>query len=659
MKSENRFSRWLFCALVVAITHTGSGVSSATELVLVDGGESLAPIIYPAGSPPKLVRAANELAEYMERMSGVRPEVFEGVPEELPGSAIWVGYQPVLEDLFPGVSFEFGQREEILLVANGAHLALVGRDRWNPDALNVVGVYHPVPIEGRQLEYGSINAVYTFLQDWLGVRWFWPGELGTDVVEQERIAVEPFAYRYAPVFWGRNGVLRLSALDNRSGNSRDWVRFQRLQLDSLETPPSGHAFADWHARFYDTNRDYFAMQPDGERRLGIGAPRNIKVCSSNPEVWLQWLRDVEDTLERDPNAQVFQGGQNDGASSGLCICADCVALDHPDGERAMWTWQGGAAEYVATSERDVIFWNNLGRLLRERFPDEQYFVRGMAYSTVGRPVPVEARPDDNVMIAYVGNFPFREDTTNSDGREGGKRRFADWAEITAKMIYRPNTGGAVGLQQGLPDYFPLATAEDWLFLADNRCVGIMIDTMWEHWATQGPQYYLMGQLSWNPYADAGAIMEDYFSRAFGPAATDIAAYWQAVEDRRYEFVRVYNRPRNPLQEVFSADHVATLQAHLDAAREAAAGAAPVYAERVAFVQAGLDYTRLYLQLEAEMEAIQAGAATAASKAGEIERLVASIRQIASDYPHSLSFRTLELPHPWGRIGRIEIESLED
>ncbi len=627
------------------------------ELVLIDNGTSYAPVVYPEGAPPKLVRAANELADYMERISGVRPEVIEGAPDPLPSSAIWVGYQPVLGKLFPDTSFEFNKREEILLTANDSHLALVGRDRWNPDALNVLGVYHPVPIEGRQLEYGSINAVYTFLQDWLDIRWFWPGELGTDVIESERIALKPFEYRYAPVIWGRNGVLRLSALDNRTGNSRDWVRLQRLQLDSMETPPSGHAFSDWHSRFYDTNRDLFAMQPDGERRLGAGAPKNIKVCSSNPDVWQQWLRDVEDTLERDPNAQVFQGGQNDGASSGLCICPECVAWDHPDGERAMWTWQGAATEYVATSDRDVTFWNKLGELLKDRFPDEDYYVRGMAYSTVGRPAPVEARPAENVMIAYVGNFPFREDSTNSDGREGGKKRFAEWADFTSAMIYRPNTGGVVGLQQGLPDYFPVATEEDWRFLADHNCVGIMIDTIWEHWATQGPQYYLMAQLSWNPYADGEAIMADYFNRAFGPAADAIAAYWQTVEDRRYDFVRVYDRARNPMQEVFSAEHIANLQRRLNDAKAAVADADEVYGERVAFVQAGLDYVKLYIQLESKMEAISEGQVTAASQAQEVNELIDAIRQISRDYPYSLFYQTLQLPHPWGRINRIDVSEL--
>jgi hypothetical protein len=77
-----------------------------------------------------------------------------------------------------------------------ANLVLAGRDRWDPAHLEVEGINER--IVGRQQEYGTVNAVYTFLQDHLGVRWLWPGELGEDIVRQDTIALAPLQVPYHP-----------------------------------------------------------------------------------------------------------------------------------------------------------------------------------------------------------------------------------------------------------------------------------------------------------------------------------------------------------------------------------------------------------------------------------------------------------------------------
>lgn len=67
--------------------------ATADELVLVEEGQSLAPIVIFGDAPPFTRQAADELAQYIEKVSGARPEIIEGVPDPLPERAIWVGYQ--------------------------------------------------------------------------------------------------------------------------------------------------------------------------------------------------------------------------------------------------------------------------------------------------------------------------------------------------------------------------------------------------------------------------------------------------------------------------------------------------------------------------------------------------------------------------------------
>ena len=297
-----------------------SGKSS--KLVLVEGGVSRAPIIVFEGALPMTRRAAGELAEYIAKISGARPEIIEGQPDSIPEHAVWAGVQPKVAELFPELDFEFKHPEEILIAANENHLVIAGRDRWDPEHLEVEGTDEK--IVGKQQEYGTVNAVYTFLQEHLGVRWLWPGELGEDVVKRKTIAVAPFEYRDHPPIRARGGAFQFSSLGNKGyGRAHDWTRLQRLQLDSLYQP-EGHVFSDWWERYHEAHPDIFALQPDGTRS-GFPSPRTAKLCQSNPKLWELWLKGVEEQLAKHPTRTVFNASPNDGWASGHCVCENCRA----------------------------------------------------------------------------------------------------------------------------------------------------------------------------------------------------------------------------------------------------------------------------------------------------------------------------------------------
>ena len=114
-------------ALCAAVWSPRAG---ADELLLVEDGVNRPPIVTAEDAPPLTRLAAKELATYMEKVSGARPRVIEATPDEPPASAIWVGYQPMLETLFPEQTFDFAHPEQILIATNGEHLVIAGRDRW-------------------------------------------------------------------------------------------------------------------------------------------------------------------------------------------------------------------------------------------------------------------------------------------------------------------------------------------------------------------------------------------------------------------------------------------------------------------------------------------------------------------------------------------------
>jgi len=567
----------------------------AAKLVLVENGVSRAPIVVFDGVPPYTRRAVDELAEYIEKISGAKPKVIEGQPDSIPERAIWVGFQPKVAELFPDVDFKFKHPEEILIAANANHLVIAGRDRWDPDHLEVEGIDEK--IVGKQQEYGTVNAVYTFLQKHLGVRWLWPGELGEDVVEQKTIALEPFEYRYHPQIRGRGGVFAFSRLSNRGyGKAHRWTRRQRLQLDSLELS-GGHAFSDWWERFHQRKPKLFALQPDGTRS-GFPRPKNAKLCQSNPAVWRQWLKDVEEQLRKDPTRTVFNASPNDSWYSGHCVCENCSAWDHPDGEPRMFHWHRHREKRPALSDRHVTFANQLARLLKKRYPDKDYDVALLSYGH-SRPAPVKARPAENVILVSVANFFGRTHLVDRGSTRGTKHRdqFKAWGKLASQLVWRPNTGSPAGWQQGLPDVSITQTIKDLKFITINGCVGIYIDSVWEHWATQGPQYYVMAQLIWNPSRDGQAILDDYYARGFGPAGDEVRDYFELIERARMAYVKQHGYGAGVLNlpKLYTDNLLRRAERHLAQAAAKVRDASPTYRRRVAFVQAGLTYTRLLVE----------------------------------------------------------------
>ena len=80
----------------MAAVFTAAG---AAELVLVDKGVVRMPIMVAQDSLPETIRAADDLAQYIEKISGARPQVIKGAPGQVPQRAIWVGFQPELARL--------------------------------------------------------------------------------------------------------------------------------------------------------------------------------------------------------------------------------------------------------------------------------------------------------------------------------------------------------------------------------------------------------------------------------------------------------------------------------------------------------------------------------------------------------------------------------
>ncbi len=567
--------------------------------LMLPEGKAL-PIVVAGGSAPHTRAAAEELATHIGIIGGVRPEVLEGTPDPLPAQAIWVGYQSVLSRLFPGKDFTLNHPEEVYLIGNQNHIAITGRDQWDPKHSTVQGRRYL--IENKQGEHGNANAVFTFLQDVIGVRWLYPGELGTDYPAAESLNIQPFEIRHHPQFRSRSGLFNQLEIGYiKSGAEQDWARHQRVLLHSLDML-GGHYFKDWWDKYGETRPELFALQPDGTRGTYPEARHRVKLCEGEPAVWDLWMKEQEALLAQYPHCRVLAAMPNDGYFDGHCTDPRSRAWDPDPAEtdvRIRVKWANGVSEeWPPLSDRYVTFANTLADMVKSRFPDQELYVSTNAYGDVGRPKPVRAVPRDNVLIISVNNFHGRDKAA----RDQHQADFLNWAGISKAIIWRPNLGNQGGRMWAMPDVPFQELMDDFRFVAEHGAVGVFFDTLFEHWATAAPYYYLIGQLAWNPRANGHAILNDYFSRCYGPAAEPMRNFWLLMEKTRNDLVynvasvnSALNVPDYYTEVVFTQ-----AEAFIERARALASSSEGKYARRVEFTRCGLEFTRAVVSIRGLM-----------------------------------------------------------
>lgn len=530
----------------------------ALGVVLVSESKPVTTIVVAEDAPQLTTQAAGKLAHYIREISGAEPAIVHNPQEVETAGIIWVGPHPAMATRYPTVDLALNHPEETLIRTLGNDVLILGRD--------------VVAEDGIQIEAGTNLAVSSFIEDQLGVRWFWPGKWGTDIPQQPTLRIPSVSVRYAPQLRLRSLTLpnyqrQLTAKIRRKMrkhvddpieyvrqkdlDTREWQNHHRG--DSRSTGSSfvyplggswsahrtstGHGFNRWYVEFGKEHPEWFAMQPDGKRTGTDGtAPYpdryNVKMCVSNPEVVEQWVKEAARRFHANPHATIHNAGDRDKGWQGYCLCPDCLAMDNPRAESLEQDilWKDESRSFYALTDRYAKFWNKLAQRLKEEFPDRDVNVSISAYH-VTRPAPT-IQLEENIIPIFVGlerRFYLRNTKEHTLDQ---RRIWKGWWEAVGKrnrLIWRPNM---MFRNLSLPYIFTRRHAENMRFMADHGLAGVITDSgiSGSSWATQGPQLYLAAKLLWDPRADEKAILADYYRRAYGPAASYIEQYFQLFED---------------------------------------------------------------------------------------------------------------------------------
>lgn len=466
----------------------GSGVP------LVREGKAIGAIIIPEMPAPELERAVEAFVQTVKRSTGailpvVSGEAATALPKEQP--RLYIGPSPQLKKA--GIDEESMKPESYRFVARGQTAYLMGK---------------PVPESAQTREtvasaptHWGLNGI---LEREIGVRWLWPGELGTFVPKKKDLTIPEMDITYQPKLMIRR--LRFGSVkslpDNLSAEVYAWAR--NHQIGRREGYYFREAFVDWWDKYSAEHPDLFAELPR-DRTQPYPKARWAKLRLANPKV----LDFIAKEYKEAGAPQYWSICPNDGA--GFDVSAITRAWDIPQNQEISDIAYARGANLTA---RYVRFWNLVYDRLKEINPE--VILSTYAYSNYRYPPPKERPLTAKSIISIVDTLDAYEAWTG-------------WSQYAYGMHLRPNWW-----HQGADaPYIPYEkTAKYIKFASENRMIGFDMDSLLGYWGTQGFNYYILTRLLTQPELSVEQLLEEY-SSAFGAGAgkiRDYLKYWGKYSD---------------------------------------------------------------------------------------------------------------------------------
>ena len=507
-------------ALTIAIV-VGGAVSE--PITLVENGSPRCCIVVPDEATPTIRHASAELASYVKRISGAEvPIVSEDRFDA--GMRIDVGLTRRVRASLPD---GFLKEEERVFVRSEPAGVLIcgGSDR------------------------ATLFAVYRFLE-LLGCRWLTPEPENEIVPRRSTLIVEDLHVDAKPGFQWRLFI------GGRREGSEPWG--VKMGLNGLYTPktaidngacyyyPSGFDSVHTWYKIIPNERD-FERHPEWFPLLnGQRVETDVhgrQLCVTAPGLVDEFAKRVIRGFDEDPACRLMSISPNDGR--GWCECETCSELDKRlCGGRT--TQQGLGVERPFRGDRVFWFANEVADRVATKHPDRKLLV--LAYINYAEP-PDTVRPHPNVVPFLCHYAPADYARAINDPASEPNRQFNEllknWVQITPNVLIYSYVSKSMWWQLPRPVLKNFAAdIKYYNQLGINRyfCQSTLSD-----WALDGPLYYTIAKLLWDPAADPRAIAAEWIEGMFGRAAQPMTEFYEAVDASVRKTGQPYSD--NPLRDV--------------------------------------------------------------------------------------------------------------
>jgi len=510
-------------------------VLHATPLFLVKDGQPAATIVIP--DDPSLTEsfAAEELATYLKKSTGaVLPVLKEKETSAKPpeGTVVLVGGTEKTKAL--GITLKGITNGGFLVRRTGNFLVFRGED---DRTIIYTGYYDgkAIPVDPRQrseTRHGTLFAVYDFLEKNVGVRWYWPGDLGEVVPARSSVSVDALDYRENPDFEYRSRYgYWLDDPDFKYNESVLWWRRQRC--GGAGATPATHSFAGYVAKYGTTHPEYFALQKDG-KRLTDTAHGGGHICLSNKEFQKILIADIIEGFKSNPDRRLAAVMPGDSFEGYCCQCEQCKAKYDAVEKDAE---QGHATFIAASGKHSRAVWGYVNEVAREVgkvFPDR--YIGCCAYASYYAP-PRGMTFEPNVSVTICrGNVdiyfwdPKDIERSHNDIREWSKysRELFTWEYPCGSQAY------------GNPVIFPHGVNEEVRRMKSSGIKGTIVEYPpcydppkyggdYTGWMRENLTTYVLYKSLWKSDIDVDAIVDGYCRDLYGPAAEPMKRFFVKME----------------------------------------------------------------------------------------------------------------------------------
>lgn len=582
-------------AAMVALLFDGGALAEG-PLTLVQEGRPLATIVTAATPTENARAAAAELQHYVRKISGATLPIADDAAS-VEGVRVLVGrsrWSDGIADLEIPAGRTRGLREEGFVIRTVDNsLVLAGNDE--------------------KPYLGTRYAVIQFLHH-LGVRWFMPGEIGEVVPKMPSIVVGPLNIREQPDFPVRN--FWEHSRGTMAREEAEWKIHNMMNPDSTDAfgIPSDGSITKYLPRDeFDAHPDWFALDRDGSRSKD-------HPCTTSEPMIRYVAAKVKAEAAKGRHVSAF--APVDG--NPRCWCDRCARIGNSfDGYGAN---ERDPVPEASASNEWFYFVNEILTEVNRDYPD--YLIATNGYAN--RDIPPELPPDIAfnssknlvIMFANIGActiHAYDDPKCWQMKRQGQMVR--GFCKLSDKVwIYNYNytmlinKGTLTPMVHRIRRNIPLLKEWGLLGFHDQDEADIAL--------TGIPTRLVRARLEWNTRVDVDAILDDFFTKWFGPAAEPMKAYYAALEDA-FDKTHVHGHEDVILPVIYTDGLMATLDELMQAA-ESAARSEPVQT-RMRMERGMYDLLREYVaMIKAERQCAFAEAAERAGRMFEMQNALSRL-----------------------------------
>lgn len=452
-------------------------------LVISRQGRSEYVIVTAKAATPVEKAAARELQEHLKKVTGATLPIVEETAAAADKPRIVVGASRLARKLLPSVDPASLGDDAIVLKTVGRDLVLTGHPRR-----------------------GALYAVYTFLEDTVGIRWWTPTE--NYIPKRPTLVIRPLDVNYAPKLIDRSSFYAL-AFDGR------WSARQKLNGNAHAVPAEyggRNRFIGFVHTFYPLlpPEKYFAKHPEWYSLLnGKRTHQYAQLCLTNDAMRAELTRNALARLRANPDARLISISQNDW--HGNCQCSKCRAVEEREGSPAGLTLQ---------------FVNAVAEDIEKEFPD--VLVETLAYQYTRKP-PKHVRPRKNVVVRLCSiECSFVQPLATGKQNAAFRADIEGWQRIAPKLYvwdYVTNFSNYL-----LPHPNTHVLADNVRYFVDHNVIGLF--EQGDYQSRIGDfvrlRAWLLAHLMWNPQANEDRLIADFMQGYYGPAAPHLTQYLQLM-----------------------------------------------------------------------------------------------------------------------------------